>query len=454
MQRPSLTSDPGRLLSGLLERGPVRTLTSDDAWLRAMVEAEIALARSAAKVGLIPAEHAQAIERVGRGLSLDVEAIGQEASATGTPVVPLVRRIRDEVGAEVAPSVHRGATSQDIVDTATMLLAKRSLAAIVDDLRGSSQAAAKLARDHRTTPIAGRTLLQQAVPTTFGLKAAVWMSGLDGATHGLAAIQTLRLSVQLGGAAGNMASFEGRGRRVAEIMADDLGLRAPVLPWHTERTRIAELASALGVAAGAISKPARDVVLLAQTEVGEVAEGSVGRGGSSALPQKHNPVAAVAAIASAQRAPGLVATILAAMAHEHERAAGSWHAEWIPLRDLLVAVGSAAAWLRDCLEHLEVRPEAMERNLASGGGVILAERIVDALTSALGRSSAQDLVEAALADAGTGSGFVEALIQHDRGRSGLDRVGYEALLDPSTYLGEAPELVDDALRAHDEERPA
>ncbi len=454
MPRPSLTSDPGGLLSGLLARGPVRLLTSDLAWLRAMVEVEIALARSAANVGLIPAAHAQAIERVGHGLSLDVEAIGQEAAATGTPIVPLVSRIRVEVGDEIAPSVHRGATSQDIVDTATMLIAYRSLAAIVDDLHGASDAAARLARDHRTTLIAGRTLLQQAVPTTFGLKAAGWMSGLDQATRGLTDVQTLRLAVQLGGAAGTLATFEGQGRRVAEGLAHDLGLRAPVLPWHTERTRIGELAGALGVAAGAVTKPARDIVLLAQTEVGEVAEGVVGRGGSSALPQKHNPIAAVAAIASAQPVPGLVATLLASMAHEHERAAGSWHAEWMPLRDLLVAVGSAAAWLRDCLEHLVVRPEAMQRNLAAGGGVVLAERVVDALTATLGRSSAQDLVAAALTDAAAGTAFLDALVEHDRDRTGLDRAGYEALLDPSTYLGEAPALVDDALRAHHEERPS
>lgn len=452
MQPPSSTSDPGDLLSELLARGPVRTLSSEFAWLRAMVEVEVALARSAAVAGLIPSEHAQAIERAGEGLALDVEAIGREAADTGTPILPLVRRIRAAVGAEVAPSVHRGATSQDIVDTATMLIAYRSLAAIVEDLRGASDAAARLARDHRSTPIAGRTLLQQAVPTTFGLKAAGWMSGLDRAVRGLTDVGSRSLTVQLGGAAGTLATFEGQGRHLAQLLAQELALQAPVLPWHAERTRIGELAGALGVAAGAVTKPARDVVLLAQTEVGEVAEGVPGRGGSSTVPQKHNPIAAVAAIASAQPVPGLVASLLGSMAHEHERAAGSWHAEWIPLRHLLVAVGSAAAWLRDCLEHLVVRPEAMQRNLAATGGSVLAERVVDALTATLGRSVAQDDVAAALTDAASGTPFIDALIEHDRGRSGLDRAGYQALLDPSSYLGEAPGLVDDALRAHDDGR--
>jgi 3-carboxy-cis,cis-muconate cycloisomerase len=454
MRQPSSTSEPGGSLSEVLARGRVRALTGDVAWLTAMVEVEIALARSAAKLGLIPLDHATAIERAGRALVLDPDAIGQASAATGTPVVPLVDRIRAAVGDPAAASVHRGATSQDIVDTATMLIADRAIDTIVDDLRAASDAAAGLAREHRTTPIAGRTLLQHAVPTTFGLKAAGWMVGLDRAIRGLADARVRQLAVQLGGAAGTLAPFEGQGRRMVIELAGELGLPAPVVPWHTERSRIGELAGVLGVAGGTVMKPARDIVLLAQTEVAEVAEGAPGRGGSSTLPQKHNPIAAVSAIASAQRVPGLVATLLASMAHEHERAAGYWHAEWLPMRDLLVAVGSAAAWLRDCLEHLEIRPAAMERNLAADGGLALSERVVDALTPRLGRSTAVDLVTAAASDAAAGKPFAAALVERDGGRSGLDRPGFEALLDPAGYLGEAPQLVDEALRAHaDERRP-
>ena len=328
-----------------------------------MAEVENALAAASATVGLISEADASRIDSVLRDLGLDTAVIAREASATGTPVVPLVERIRAAVGPEVAGSVHRGATSQDILDSATMLIAHRALTPILEDLAGASQAAAGIAAVHRTTPIAGRTLLQQAVPTTFGLKAANWMLGLDRAADRLAEIRRTGLAVQLGGAAGTRAGYGGHGQRIAEEMADRLGLSVPVAPWHTERTRIGDLASALGVAAGAVAKAARDIVLLAQTEVAEVQEGVPERGGSSAIAHKHNPVAAIAAVACAQRSVGLVTTLLASMAQEHERGAGNWQAEWVPLRQLLITVDSAAAWLRDSLEHLLVRPEAMARNL-------------------------------------------------------------------------------------------
>jgi 3-carboxy-cis,cis-muconate cycloisomerase len=266
--------------------------------------------------------------------------------------------------------VHRGATSQDVVDTAAMLVTRKALATIRADLRGAADAAAELARAHRDTPISGRTLLQQAVPTTFGLKAAGWMTGLDEARAGL---ERLRLTVQLGGAAGTLA---GNSLKVVRELARELALEEPVLPWHTLRGRIGELAGALGVAAGAVAKPARDIVLLSQTEVAEVRE-AVG-GGSTAMPHKHNPVAAVSALACAQQAPGYVSTLLAAMAQEHERAAGAWHAEWRPLSVLLITVGSAAAWLRTSLEGLEVDAGRMRANLGAGDPDLgEAPRLVD-----------------------------------------------------------------------------
>lgn len=444
-----MTSDPGRSLTGMWARGRTTDLGTDEAWLRAMMEVEVALARAAASAGLISKAHARQIGQVVAGMALDVDAIGEEASATGTPIVPLVRRLRAAVDDDVAESVHRGATSQDIVDTATMLIAHRSLMVVIEDLAGASDAAAKLALAHRDTPIAGRTLLQQASPTTFGLKAATWMVGLDRSIDRLHEIQGTVVAVQLGGAVGTMAAFDGRGRQIAAELARQLGLGATTVPWHTERTRVGEMAGALGVAAGAVAKPAQDVVLLAQTEVGEVEEGVAGRGGSSTMPQKHNPIAAISALACARRAPGLVTTLLGSMAHELERAAGSWHTEWVALRELLVVVGSGSAWLRDSLEHLVVKPDAMATNLSAHGGAIMAERIVEAVGKRLGRSSAADLVSDAITEVGKGSSFLDALERHDRGRSGLDRAAYTELLDPATYLGEAPALVDDALRAHE-----
>jgi 3-carboxy-cis,cis-muconate cycloisomerase len=380
-----LTSDIGLgALGAMWAPGPWAEVCSDEAWLRAMLEVESALAEASSAAGLIPDGHAGRIRDVANAIRLDLRTIAREATATGTPVVPLVERLRSGVGPEVAPSVHRGATSQDIVDSATMVTAARAVDRILDELGGASDAAAELARAYRDTPIAGRTLLQQAVPTTFGLKAATWMTGLDRAARSLGAVRSTGLAVQLGGAAGTLAAFDGRGQQVAADLAARLGLAAPVIPWHAERTRIGDLAAALGVTAGSVAKPARDIVLLAQTEVGEVEEGTVGRGASSSMPHKHNPIAAVSATACAIRSVGLVTTLLSAMAQEHERAAGSWHAEWLPLRELLATVGAGVAWLQDSLHHLVIHPDALARNLGNPAHPDIGE--------------AASLVEAALAE--------------------------------------------------------
>ncbi len=369
MRPSSSPSDPGvgragiGLFDAVLARGPVRDLVSDGAWLAAMLEVEAALAHAQAALGLVPAEAAAAIAAACRPERHDVAALGAAAARSGNPVVPLVAALRDAVGPAAAAHVHTGATSQDIIDSAAMLVAYRALGPLLADLGAAADAAAGLARAHRDALMAGRTLLQQAVPVTFGLLAAGWMVGLDDARTRLAEVRHRRLAVQFGGAAGTLSGLGGAGPEVLGRLAAALGLAEPVLPWHTDRTRVAELAGALGTTAGAAAKVARDVTLLAQTEVGEVAEGRPG--GSSAMAHKHNPVAAVSALAGAAQAPGLVATLLAAMPQELQRAAGGWHAEWRPLRELLVAVGSAVAWLRDCLEHLVVYPERMRENMTA-----------------------------------------------------------------------------------------
>ncbi len=352
------------MFDGVLARGGVAQAVADEAWLRAMLTAEAALARAR---GLGELADAVAAARV------DARELGARAAQSGNPVVPLVEELRGQFGAEV----HRGATSQDILDTAAMLVAREARRLLRVDLVAAADAAARLAQEHRSTPMIGRTLLQQAVPTTFGLKAAGWAAGLDAADDELGAAQ---LAAQLGGPAGTL---DGLGPEVAARYAAELGLVEPHLPWHTDRTRIAALAAGLGIAAGAIAKVAGDVVLLAQTEVGEVREAAPG--GSSSMPHKRNPVAAVSARACARQAPGLVATLLAAMEQEHERAAGAWHAEWAPLRALFVSTGSAAAWLRACLEGLEVDADRMRANL---GATPAAETAV---------ASAGALVERALA---------------------------------------------------------
>jgi 3-carboxy-cis,cis-muconate cycloisomerase len=424
------------LFDAVLARGAVRGLVADAAWLQAMLDVEAALARAEAAAGVIPRAHAEAIAAACEAARYDIGALGAEAADVGNPAAPLVRALRREVGGEAAGDVHRGATSQDVVDSAAMLLAKRAVGAVLADLEGAADAAARLADAHRDTLMVGRTLLQHAVPITFGLEAAGWLMGLDAGAARLRTVRDERLAAQLGGAAGTLSGVGDAALEVVAAFARELDLVEPVAPWHTERTRIGELAGALGEACGTIAKVAGDVVLLAQTEVGEVREGGGERGGSSTMPHKHNPVAAVSARAAARQAPGLCATLLASMEHEHQRAAGAWHAEWRPLRELLTTTGSASAWLRDCLEHLEVEPERMRANLEATGGAPQAEAVARALAPELGRDEADALVRDAVA-----KGRLEAAAREHL-PADVDR-----LLDPRRYLGAAPELIDRVLRS-------
>jgi 3-carboxy-cis,cis-muconate cycloisomerase len=440
--RPSSSPSDG-LFGAITARGEAAAATSDAAWLQAMLDAEAALARALAATDLIAPAHAEAIAAACRAEDFDADAVGAAAAETGNPAAPLARALRERVGGEAAAHVHRGATSQDVLDTAAMLVARRALEPLHADLSGAAATAAALARAHRDTPIAGRTLLQQAVPTTFGLKAAGWMTALAESRDALARVHDERLAVQLGGAAGTLSALGDEGPAVLAAYARELGLAEPVLAWHTLRGRVGELAGALGVAAGAVGKVARDVTLLAQTEVGEVAES--GGGGSSAMPHKRNPVAAVAALGCAVQAPGLVATLLAAQVQEHERAAGAWHAEWRPLSALLATTGSAAAWLRACLESLEVDAARMRANLDATGGRIGAEAVADALAPALGRSQAHDRVARIAREA---DDFAPALAADPEIAALLDRGAIDALLDPTGRLGAAGTFVDRALEAH------
>jgi 3-carboxy-cis,cis-muconate cycloisomerase len=291
----------------------------------------------------------------------------------------------------------------------------------------------------------GRTLLQQALPTTFGFVSAGWLSGLSASGASLGAVD---LPAQLGGAVGTLASLGATGPAVASAFARRLGLVEPTLPWHTDRGPVAALAGALGRLCGSAAKIAGDVVLLAQTEVGELTESAgAGVGGSSTMPHKQNPVAAISARAAAAQAPGLVATLLTAMAHEHQRAAGAWHAEWRPLRSLLECTGSAVWWLRTSLSRLEVSVSRMRSNVDLLGGALLAERVTTALAASVGRLAAHDAVASCVR---AGGDLASALAAHPV--LGLDRAEAAALLDPSGYLGAAEEFVDRALAAYEHRR--
>jgi 3-carboxy-cis,cis-muconate cycloisomerase len=354
------------LFGGVFARGPVADAVDDQAWLRAMLDAEAALAAAQASVGLIPGGDAEAIRAVCRGAVLDIDAIGRAAADGGNPVIPTVEALRAAVGGSAAAHVHRGATSQDILDTAAMLVVQRASESLIADLRGAADAAASLAQRNRATPMAGRTLMQQALPTSFGWEAVAWMTGLDAAVAGITQLGDGVLAVQLGGPVGTLGELGDVAPQVVRAFATELGLAEPAATWHTERSRIGRIAGALAVAAGACGKVAQDIVLLAQTEVGEVREGMAGRGGSSSMGHKHNPIAAISALACARQAPGLASTLFASAVQEHQRAAGAWHAEWLPLGALLRTTGSAAAWLRDSLEHLEVDAQRMATNLRLG----------------------------------------------------------------------------------------
>ena len=371
----------------------IRDAVSERAWIAAMLDFEAALAAAEADLGLIPAGAAEAIAAACRPERFDPGTIANAARATANPAAPLVAALTDAVEGDAAGHVHRGATSQDAMDTASALVARGALRLIDAELAGVAAACAALAARHRATQMPARTLLQQALPTTFGLKAAGW---LDAVVDARRRLRQVPLAVELGGAAGTMASLGSDGLKVLERIAARLELAEPPLPWHAARMRVAELGTTLALAAGALEKIARDVTLLAQTEVGEVTEpAGPGRGGSSTLPHKRNPVGSVLAIACALRVRGEAAILLEAMPAEHERAAGAWQAEWQALSAALAYTGGAAAAMREVLEGLEVRPQRMKENLEMTGGLVLAEAISSALSERLGRHEGHALMEAA-----------------------------------------------------------
>ncbi|MCM8550553.1 3-carboxy-cis,cis-muconate cycloisomerase [Streptomyces sp. STCH 565 A] len=424
---------------------PVASATGDRAYLRALLDAEAALTRAQAAVGAAPAEAADAVSGAADPAAFDARSLAERARAGGNPVIPLVADLTAAVGEPYGPYVHRGATSQDVLDTATTLVAARALDLLLPDLTRTERALARLAAEHRDTPMAGRTLTQHAVPTTFGLKAAGWRTLVLDARDRITAVRDT-LPVQLGGAAGTLAAFGAYGATdpvgLTAAYARELGLRAPLLPWHTLRTPVADLAGCLAFAAGALGKIAADVLTLARTEIGEVAEGS--GGGSSAMPHKANPVRSTLIAAAARRAPQLAATLYGSLVAEDERPAGAWHAEWESLRDLLRLTGGAARDAAGLTERLRVRPDVMRAHLGLTHGLIVSERLSAELAPVLGRARAKELLtelarRAYREDRPLGELLADVPELRD---SGLDLA---ALTDPARYTGCAGALTDRAL---------
>ena len=460
------------LFGGVFARGGVEA--DDAAWLQAMLDAEAGLARALERAGLAPAGAGEAVTAAARAGNFDPNELGGLAALTGNPVPGLARALARQVPQTAVSAVHRGATSQDIVDTAAMLLAKRAIDVIAADLARAADAAAGLATAHRDSIMIGRTLLQQAVPVTFGLVAAGWLTSLDEARAGLDSVGP-RLAVQFGGAAGTLASLGEAGQRVTALLATELGLAVPVLPWHTDRLRIIDLGTALARVAAVLGKIARDVTLLAQSEVGEVSEGggpaearadqrgadqqapaaSPRRGGSSAMPHKRNPVASIAILGCTRQVPGLLATLAAASEQELQRAAGAWHAEWEPLTALLRLTGSASSWAADLLPGLVVDTSRMAANLAATKGLPLAEHVSSLLAGVLGGAQAHDLVaEAGARATSAGLPLRDVLLAVPKLEERLSSAGITAeqidsALEPSGYLGATDAFITAAIDAHE-----
>ena len=387
------------LFAAAESRGLVSEAISDAAVLRAMMRFEAALAEAEADAGAIPPAHAAAIAAACRGPMPHPALLGREAAASGAPVVPLLAALRERLDHAVGASVHHGATTQDVVDSAVMLVTAGALRIIEGDLASAAQRARALAEEHRRTPALGRTLLQPARPTTFGARVAGWLAGIDAATQRLAWARSARLAIQLGGPVGTLDALGQSGDAVRRGVAERLGLPAPATSWHAERSRIADVAGALGSAAATVESIAIDLVLLAQPEIGEARDGRRDQGTSSSMSHKRNPIGAVLARAAAMQAPGLASTLFAAAGgSEFERAAGAWHAEWRALRELLRSVGTAVAWLRDALEHLEPDAARMSANLARVGDLGVAEPAIEAAARVADAALANQL----LAPAGSG----------------------------------------------------
>lgn len=439
---------------------PVEAETNDEAWLQAMLDVEAALARAQARLGLMPARYAKVITECADARRLDLVGLARAARASANPVVALVPAFTALVAIEdpdAAEHVHRGSTSQDVLDSATMLVARRVLARVDVDLSRVAAALAALVDEHRDTLMAGRTLAQHAVPTTFGLKAASWLQLVLDALARVRSVSSAGLPAELGGAAGTLAAYgeyavvDGRRLPLAgvELMApfaEELGLAEPVLPWHTVRTPIADLAAVLSFVTGALGKFALDVQICSRTEIAELAEpAAVGRGASSAMPQKRNPVLSTLIVSAARQVPALSLVLAQSMLAEDERPAGAWHAEWQPLREALRLTGGAAHTAAELAEGLEVDRERMLANVAMTHGAIVSERLNVALAPLLGKAAAKALLtKASIVAAATRTSIGEVLEREGV----LDRETLAELLDPARYTGAATPLLNRVLHRY------
>jgi 3-carboxy-cis,cis-muconate cycloisomerase len=438
------------LLAPMLSSAAMRAVCDDAAFVQHMLAFEGALARAEAATGVIPSPAADAISKACQAGQFDIATLAEAATKAGNLAIPLVRALTAAVAktdAEAARYVHWGATSQDVIDTATVLQLRDGIDALLRDLERAVAGFAKQAQQHRQTAAVARTWLQHALPIPFGLKLAEYAAALHRSRLRLKRLRHEALVLQFGGAAGTLAALGDKGLLVAEQLAKKLSLPLPDAPWHTHRDRIAEVASAFAILAGTCGKIARDISLLMQTDVAEAFEpAGEGRGGSSTMPHKRNPVAAATALAAATMAPNLAATMLAAQVQDHERSAGPWHAEWPTLPMLMLVTSGALSSIVEIAEGLEVDTARMRANLDSTNGLVMAEAVSMALAEQTGKSEAHHIVETASRKAIENKQHLGDILGKDpRVTAHLSAEKLKSLLEPMSYQGVSQTLIDRLL---------
>jgi 3-carboxy-cis,cis-muconate cycloisomerase len=445
------------LLDPLFTSHAMRRIFSDSARLQSLLDFEAALARSLASAGVVPKSSVLAIESRCRASLYSLDDLAHEAARAGNLAIPLAKHLTALVAkkdSKAAAFVHWGATSQDALDTGLILQLRDAIAQFNSELADLSEILARLVQTYSGTVLAGRTWLQHAAPITLGLKAAGWLDAIERHRARLDQTQSQLLVLQFGGAAGTLAALGDRAPAVAKALADDLQLELPSIPWHAHRDRFAELACTLGILVGTLGKIARDVSLMAQTEIAEVAEPfRPGRGGSSTMPQKRNPVGSAVVLSAAIRVPGLVSTMLSAMVQEHERALGGWHAEWETLPEICLLADGALARTIEILNGLEVDKEKIVANLGSTRGLILAEAVAMALAEKIGREPAHQLVEQACHRALAQRKPLLDLLKADaKVAAHLSPDDLMRLLEPENYLGLAERFSKNVLSSRKSRR--
>ncbi|RLZ08254.1 3-carboxy-cis,cis-muconate cycloisomerase [Acinetobacter sp. 2JN-4] len=443
-----------QLYASLFYQSDVTTIFSDQALLSYMIQAEVALAKAQAQVNVIPASAATMIEQVGQSAleKIDFDALAVATGLAGNIAIPFVKQftaIVKQHDEDASRYVHWGATSQDIIDTATILQCRDALGLIEKQLHSAYQISLQQAERYRDQVMIGRTWLQQALPITLGHKFARYAAALKRDLDRLQAMKTRVLTAQLGGAVGSLASLQDQGSAVVEAFAAELGLTMPECTWHGERDRIVEIASLLAMIVGNVGKMAKDWSLLMQTEIAEVYEPTAkGRGGSSTMPHKRNPVAAASILAAANRVPALMASVYQSMVQDHERALGAWHAEWLAIPEIFQLCAGALERSNEVLQAIDVNAEAMQHNLDTTQGLIMAEAVMMALASKIGRLNAHHVVEQACQQAVEQDTHLKNILSNlDEVNAHFSAEALDQLLQPKSYLGNIQAQIDAVLQA-------